>query len=57
MFSSYLAERDQESTEVTGGVAADGILQVLPVLCGEGIVFKENAFICITFASCLGATL
>lgn len=34
--SGYLAERDQESAEVTRGVAADGVLQALPVLWKEG---------------------
>lgn len=37
MRSSYLGERDQESAEVTGGVADDGVLQALPVLWKEGI--------------------
>lgn len=51
MCSSYLAERHQESAEVSGGVAADGILQLLPVLwrpsvCGWGL--KIYVFICIS---------
>lgn len=37
--SSYLAEGDQESAEVTGGVAADGVLQALSVLWKEGVAF------------------
>jgi len=37
MCSSYLTERDEESAEVTGGVAADGVLQALPVLWKEDV--------------------
>lgn len=37
--SSYLTERDQESTEVTRGVTDDGVLQLLPVLWKEGVAF------------------
>lgn len=37
MRSSYLGESNQESAEVTGGVADDGVLQALPILWKEGI--------------------
>lgn len=54
MRSSYLAERDQESAEVSGGVADDGILQLFPILwrpsvCGLGL--KIYVFICISNSS------
>lgn len=37
MCSSYLAERDQESAEVSGGVAADGILQLFSILWKQSV--------------------
>lgn len=55
--SSYLTERDEESAEVTRGVAADRILKALPVLCKAGAAFRGNTFICIIFTCNLDARL
>lgn len=38
----YLAERDKKSAEVTRGVAADGVLQALPVLWKRVWLFNKT---------------
>lgn len=44
MCSSYLAERDQESAEVPGGVADDGILQLFSVLWKQSVCALDQEY-------------